>query len=421
MRDYKIVKKALPERILEGRSIEDIVGDFAELCKPFEDQLYLHVDAMTNAIYCECHIRADSLLKFATIDVPLDPDEQPEYRANRDIVEDHVAFEQMKSDAINRRTFSNIVTEFDQSDDSESPLKIIGGQHRYVAIKEAYEAEVNGLHGLKVYFGLDKRQRLDVQLISNLNIAASTDLYDRLQETARGPELRNWCQEVGFLDPGQDFSAERKRGSSFTVREIRSFILNFYLGKRVDQGDFENIDTTPVICKTGKQDPEWDQLRENSNIWDDKSLQEAAREFILLDEAQRLAVEKRKRQLSPKYAEKALNLAILTAWSFVAGMLQQNKVRLKKHYDIRNVKDNKDPLNAEAMAKARHKSDPENYRGLGTRNDAKERGRCVEVFYLQAEKGSGITPNILDVAIKRYHKKQANIELLEAEEKIQSV
>lgn len=421
MRDYKIVKKALPEKILEGRSIEDIVGDFAELCKPFEDQLYLHADTMTNAIYCECHIRADSLLKSATIDVPLDPDEQPEYRANRDIVEDHVAFEQMKSDARNRRTFSNIVTEFDQSDDSESPLKIIGGQHRYVAIKEAYEAEVNGLHGLKVYFGLDKRQRLDVQLISNLNIAASTDLYDRLQETARGPELRNWCQEVSFLDPGQDFSAQRKRGSAFTVREIRSFILNFYLGKKVNQSDFENTDTTPVICKTGKQDPEWDQLREGSDIWADKSLKEAAREFILLDEAQRVAIETRKRQLSPKYSEKALNLAILTAWAFVAGMLQQNKVRLKRHYDIRNVKDNKDPLNAEAMAKARHKSDPENYRGLGTRNDAKERGRCVEVFYLQAEKGSNITPNILDVAIKRYHKKQANIELLEAEEKIQSV
>ena len=208
------------------------------------------------------------------------------------------------------------------------------------------------------------------------------------------------------------------RGSTFTVREIRSFILNYYAGNKVNLQNFENIDTTPVICKTGRLDPDWDKLRENQQIWEDAGLKEAAREFMLLDEAQRLAVEKKEKALSPKYSEKALNMAILTAWSFVAGMLQNNKVRLKRHYDIGDIKEGKDPLNAEAMAKARHKSDPENYRGLGTRNDAKERGRCVEVFYLQAEKGSGITPNILDVAIKRYHKKQANFEVLEAEEKI---
>lgn len=418
MQDYKIIKKGLPKEIQEISDIDEAINQFAKSCKPFEDQVYLHIDAMTNAIYCECHVNAESLINFATIDVPLDPDEQPEYRANRDIVEDHVAFEQMKFDAKNHRTFSNIVAEFDLTTNPEYPIKIIGGQHRYIAIKEAYDASINELHSIKLYFGLDKKQRLDVQLISNVNIAASTDLYDRLQETARGPELRNWCQEVAFLDPGQDFSAKRMRGSTFTVREIRSFILNYYAGNKVNLQNFENIDTTPVICKTGRLDPDWDKLRENQQIWEDAGLKEAAREFMLLDEAQRLAVEKKKKSLSPKYSEKALNMAILTAWSFVAGMLQNNKVRLKRHYDIRDIKEGKDPLNAEAMAKARHKSDPENYRGLGTRNDAKERGRCVEVFYLQAEKGSGITPNILDVAIKRYHKKQANIEVLEAEEKI---
>ena len=39
---------------------------------------------------------AKDLLKLSTTDVPLDPDEQAEYRANRDIVEDDVAFDQMK-------------------------------------------------------------------------------------------------------------------------------------------------------------------------------------------------------------------------------------------------------------------------------------------------------------------------------------
>ena len=70
------------------------------------------------------------------------------------------------------------------------------------------------------------------------------------------------------------------------------------------------------------------------------------------------------------------------------------------------------------MAEGRHKSDPSNYRGLGTRNDAKERGRCVELFHLQAEKGTGITPAIVDAAIKRHFAKQAKLEQLQAEKKV---
>src|SRR5678810_152346 len=90
-----------------------LVQDFAGECKPLEHpRLLLLCDARTGATYVECHIRASNLVKFGTLDVPLDPDEQPEYRANREIVEDHVAFEQMKEDALLRRTFSNLVCEF---------------------------------------------------------------------------------------------------------------------------------------------------------------------------------------------------------------------------------------------------------------------------------------------------------------------
>jgi hypothetical protein len=42
------------------------------------------VDARTNAQYCECHVLGSKILKFGTTDVPLD-DDQPEYRANRDL------------------------------------------------------------------------------------------------------------------------------------------------------------------------------------------------------------------------------------------------------------------------------------------------------------------------------------------------
>jgi hypothetical protein len=190
---YSVVECIQSELDDNSVNIQDLVLAFAQVCQPIEDKLYIFGDTKTGARYCECHISAKNLLKLSTTDMPLDPDEQATYRANREIVEDDVAFEQMQLDAKEGRTFSNIVVEFDTSHNPEYPVKIISGQHRYMAIKEASAKHASVRHGLKVYFGLSREQRLDVQLISNTNIATSTDLYDRLQETANGvmnPE--NW-------------------------------------------------------------------------------------------------------------------------------------------------------------------------------------------------------------------------------------
>jgi hypothetical protein len=349
----------VPDEPNDGSAdVYKLIEQFAQACQPIEGTLYVFVDVKTGARYCECHIDAKNLLKLSTTDVPLDPDEQDAYRANREVVEDDVAFEQMKLDARDERTFSNIVAEFDVSHNPEYPIKIIGGQHRYIAIKEAATKRVYAHHGLKVYFGLSKEQRLDVQLISNRNIATSTDLYDRLQETANGPELRAWCHEVGFLDAGKDFSAKRQRSSPMTVRAVRSFIFSYYLGRKVDPAKFESSDTTPILCRTGKPDPDWDKLRkENKTIWSDEDLKNAAREFVLLDQAQRAVVQeacKQDSEVSLVYTEKAMNFAIMTAWAFIAGILQSNPTRLERHYALKKVKD-KDPLNAQAMAEGRHK------------------------------------------------------------------
>jgi hypothetical protein len=64
-----------------------------------------------------------------------------------------------------------------------------------------------------------------------------------------------------------------------------------------------------------------------------------------------------------------------------------------------------------------HKTDPENYRGLGYRTDAKERGRLTELFFLQAEKGDGIAKSNIDVAIAKFHAKQAALEVAKLEAK----
>lgn len=395
--------------------MDSLVEAFLQAFQPLEvnDVFHVLLDARTNARYCECHIPASKLVPLATTDVPLDPEEQPEYRANREIVTSHMAFERMQEDAKQRRSFSNLVTEFTTEYDPEHSLKIIGGQHRYQAIKEAFETGVDEYHGVKVYFGLDSDQRLDVQLISNTVIAVSADLYDRMQETVRGPELRNWCQKVGLLGQGQDFADKRQRAAPITVRNARTFIVNYYAGAEASQSDFAKTDTTPVIVKSGEEDEQWEAVRKRKpTIWKDAKLENAGKEFSALMKAQRDAFKETKGNVDSQ--EKAMNYAVLSAWAYVAGSLSHNEKRLQRHFDLKLAK-GKDPLNATALAKGRHKTDSDNYRGLGYRTDAKERGRFVELFYAQAEKGAGINKPLIDVAIAKYHAKQATLDVEKAE------
>jgi hypothetical protein len=52
---------------------------------------------------------------------------------------------------------------------------------------------------------------------------------------------------------------------------------------------------------------------------------------------------------------------------------------------------------------------------LGYRTDTRERGRLVELFYLQAEEGKGITKNSIDVAIAKHHAKLASLDVQKAQ------
>ena len=200
-----------------------------------------------------------------------------------------------------------------------------------------------------------------------------------------------------------------------TVRAARTFILNYYRGAAVKWNDFDKVNTTPITVKTGQADPEWEKVRsQEPNTWKDTTLKAAAKEFAQLVEAQRTAFSGK--AANPDFESKALNSAIMSAWAFVAGMLHDNSSRLKRHFALKTPK-SKDPLNAAALAKGRHKTDADNYRGLGYRTDSKERGRFVELFYLQAESGAGITPSLIDLAIKQYHAKLAQLEVAAAKDK----
>lgn len=419
----EITKAAQFNNSSEEAAIVGLVQDFAAVCAPMESaQLLLLQDKRTDAIYIECHVTASKLMELATIDVPIDPEDQAEYRANRDFVEDHIAFERMKEDALAHRTFSNIVSEFNRTFDPDHPIKIIGGQHRYAAIKEALDQGVDEHHGLKIYFGLNNDQRIDVQLISNTNIAVSTDLFDRMQETLAGPDLRNWCQEVGLLGPKQDFADRRLRSNPITVRSARTFIINYFRGTSITDSAFDSTETTPKITKSGVNDTDWEDLRKaKPTLWSDAGLLAAGKAFAGLVEAQRKAFtpssgKQKAKATQTDFAEKALNFAVLSGWAFIAGVLSKNLTRLARHYAL-SQQIGRDPLNASLLAKGRHKTDSDNYRGLGYRTDAKERGRLAELFFLQAEDGNGITAQKIDLAIKKYHAKEALLEVLQAKTK----
>lgn len=391
--------------------LEAIVAQFVALLDPVEqDSLLLFKDACTDAIYTECHIPADTMLAHSTDDVALDPDASSDYRANRQLVDDHAAFKQMESDALKGRSFSNFVCEFIPSE--QKSLKIIGGQHRYNAVKGAVEAGVNVIHGMKVYFGLSKDQRLDVQVISNTNITVSKDLLDRMYETIAGSELREWCQRAGLLAKGEDFADKRKRGSPISVSAARNFIVNFYSGVEASKNNFSDTNTTPITTKSGVQNPpDWDAVKKaNPGLWHDNQLLAAAKEYAALRQAQENAFVDKKTGKpvagSADFKDKANNMAIVAAWAYTAGLLQTNPTRLQKHFDLKTLVKN-DPLRASILAKARHGTDPDNYRGLGYRTDPQERGRMVELFWIQAEKGGGITAKMVEVALEAYHAKHA--------------
>jgi hypothetical protein len=411
--------KFIDEKIKDTKKdkISELITSFISEFNPLEKEINVMTDFRTKSYYIEVHIKAKDLLEKSTIDAPIDPDEQVEYRANRELVEDSSAFLKMKEDAKYGRTFSNIIAEYNLEFAEDKPLKIIGGQHRYTAIEEAYnQKQVNHYHELKVFFDLNNEQRLDIQLISNTNISVSPDLLDRMFETMNGPKLRTWCQKVGFLEKDQDFADKKQRSNQITVRMARSFILSYFEGNKHKKDTFEVIEPLPIIASTGGLDENWEILRRDESIWDNEKLDNAAKQYILMHQTQ-VDYFKNKAKAKIDFAFKALNYSIISSWAYIAGFLEDNKVRLARHYNLGKPA-SVDPLNASVLAKARHKSDLATYRGLGTRTDKKERGRLAELFFLQAENGKGITKPLVDVAVQQYHVKLANIELKEAKSKL---
>lgn len=379
-------------------------------------------DKKSGAFYIECHILASVAEPLLDTDAVLDPEEQVQYRANRTLQPQHRAFQQMMKDAELGRQFSDLVAEYNTSYKSARPIKILGGQHRVSAISNALEKKIDRPHGFRIYFDLNEIQRNEIAQISNTNIAIPVDLLDRMQETILKSGLRAWCQKVGLLKKNEDFADKKNPEGDITVRVARSFVVNFFDGKKM-RYDSEKL-YEPHLCSAGSSeiDPKYRNLveTEKNRLWLDNDLIGAGEAFASLHKRQKEAIAADK-SLS-KYAEfrtKAITPAVVSAWALLAGALSKtDKKKQVKLFNLSKIPGG-DPLNASGLSKAKHHTDPDTYRGVGTRTDKKERARIAEVFIQFIESSQNvIKTKIIDLALKSYHAKIATQDVENARKKI---
>lgn len=390
--------------------------------------LSIFLDKKSGAFYTECHILSSDFIKYSDQDAVIDladPELQEEERANREIEEENFYFIQMVEDANKGRSFSDMIVEYDTSYKQDKPMKILGGQHRDEAIKRATKTyNINVYHGVKVYFNLNKDQKVEIMRIANTNINVADDLRDRLQEETLSPigMLKEFAKSTRILEEDENFSDKRRYEAEFSpsVRMIRSFIVNFFKGKEYSGEDIDKDAVEPYLCKSGK-DIDKEYLKyfnkfKTSGKFDDQKLIEAGERFAKLHNKQYEKAENINSRAKKEYKIKSFSLAIISSWAYCSGALQKYPQRLEKFYSLPDLSGNDDPLNAIAMANAKHGvlDRDKNYRGLGTRSDTTERGRLLHLFlgYSLSPKPK-ITEQMCNNAIEIFH---SNKDRIKAEE-----
>lgn len=341
------MKIRFEENASKSENIERVVSKFSKEVPTLESkndmQMIVFQDGVNSSYYIKCHILASNASSIIDLNAKITPEAPDSFRANRELMLGHATYLKMKSDASKGREFNDIIVEYNYDYDKHKPLKVWGGQHRARAILEAVSS-TNRYHGFKVYFNLDKKQRTEVALISNTNMAVSDDTFDRmLEETTFGNTLRKWCRKVGFLGASEDFPDVGSRSEKITIKLARTFIVNYYMGldkgKTMKANDLDKHIYVPCVAETGVSiDPKYASIMspKGNRILGDKRLIEAARNFLKLHRTQYKAVKEKPRKISNRkgYRNKALVISVLSGWSYVAGLLQAHRPRLLKHYKL---------------------------------------------------------------------------------------
>jgi hypothetical protein len=374
--------------------------------------VYIFQDGVKKAYYIRCTVSGETMSNIVSLDARLNPESGDSFRGNREIMETHNTFRRMRADAENAREFNDIIAEYNTSYLPKKPLKIWGGQHRSRAIIDAYlEKKVSRYHGFRVYFCLSKEQRIELAMISNTSISVSNDLFDRqMEETYMGPHLRRWCVKAGLLQEEDDFPDVGSHAERITTQGARSFIANYIKGMRTGQQipemELDRNVYEPYLCQTGIfLDEEYQKIIEDigDRLWSDRKLIEAGRAFTNLHRAQYQAIKQSKTNFKV-YRMKAMVPSVLTAWSFVAGLLQAHPARLKVHLTVPTPpKGALDPLNAAEMNQFRYYQDIETYRGLGTRAIMKDRQRMAQVFLARSiDANATLEKKLLNQAVNQF-------------------
>jgi hypothetical protein len=394
------------------KTVREFLGKIDTLEKARNVPVYIFQDGVKKSYYIRCTVTGKTMGEVISLDARLNPESGETFRDNREILLTHNTFLRMKADADNEREFNDIIAEYITSYLPGKPLKVWGGQHRSRAIIDAYlQKKVSRYHGFRVYFCLSKEQRTELALISNTSMLVSNDLFDRqLEETYMGPYLRRWCTKVGLLKQGEDFPDVGSHAERITTQGARSFIVNYFKGKQTGEqvidAELDRNVYEPYLCQTGIfLDEEYRLLTEKmgSDLWTDKGLIEAARAFARLHKAQYDTIKKSKINFKV-FRMKAMVPSVLTAWSFVAGLLQAHPSRLKLHLTVPEPpKGIPDPLNAEEMSQFRYYQDIETYRGLGTRAIMKDRQRMAQVFLARSiDPAATLDKKLLNQAVNQF-------------------
>jgi len=375
-------------------------------------------DGASGAYYIKSSLLASDAAKLCDLDAKLDVSSSESYRANRQLFLKHMTYQRMVADALKGREFNDIIVEYNVEYTQENPLKVWGGQHRIKAISEAY-TKSDRYHGFRIYFNLNKDQRTEIALVSNTNISVSNDTFDRMiEETIFGGALRKWCQKVELLGEKEDFPDVGSRSEKITVKKARSFVVNFYLGKRRGQElNSDKLDRNvyePYLVDTGVKtgtdreiiaDPTYEEIMNQYDILSDEALLKAGQRFLALHNEQYRAVLDTKTSIknAKSYRNKAFVESVLCGWSYVAGLLQFHPERLENHYRIPKTSSKiPDPLNAEEMSKYKHDKDGPTYRGLGTRSALSDRQRIAQLFLAKSlEENVAIDQKFMDKAVSQ--------------------
>jgi len=382
--------------------------------------IILFQDGKSGAFFIECHIKAEVAIPLIDFDAAIDPEAQEQFRLQRELQPAHRSYLRMVSDAKEYRQFSDIIAEYNTFYEPTIPLKLLGGQHRTQAIKSALEDNsVSRNHGLKVYFGLTREQRNEISIIANTNIAISADLIDRMQETTRGPQLRDFCHKTELLASDEDFSDRRRADGKITVRIARMFIVNYFEGVLNAEQDLSLTLIIPYLVKPGQEDEKYLTIIQDASVWENEALLKAARQFANLHHKQMSICAADPELNSGEYRNKATSFAALSAWAFVAGYCQDKKDQLNKLYSLPDVSGKKDPLAAKIMSDSHHAKDPPTYRGLGVRYGEEDRGRVAELFLLYSQiKRRRFTKGMIETAIMNFEAKAATIKAQESRRRL---